>query len=91
MPVVYAEWFDRAKGKQLLYQARFCTHDRHDQSENRLKNNNTKSQMGIASLCTSMYYSLFLLLSAARAGTHCNCDCLSSFSFISPETEIAPC
>ena len=34
MPVVYAEWFDRVKGEQLLYQARFCINDRHNQSEN---------------------------------------------------------
>ena len=34
MPVVYAEWFDRVKGEQLLCQARFCINDRHDQSEN---------------------------------------------------------
>ena len=45
MPVVYAEWFDRVKGKQLLYQARFCMHGRHDQSENR-----SNGPMGIASL-----------------------------------------
>ena len=49
MPMVYAEWwFDRVKGEQLLYQARFCINDRHDQSEN------SPGPMGIASLLSCL-------------------------------------
>ena len=35
-------WLDRVVVRSLIYQTRFCLQDRHDQSANRLKNNNTK-------------------------------------------------
>ena len=50
VPVVYSV---SGSVSLLLYRTTFCILDRHDQSANKLKNNNTDSQMVIASL-TSM-------------------------------------